>query len=449
MKRNSSLFKGALMILVLAILSTVMFGCAGSTTTSTAATTTAKAAQSSATSAASAAATTAKAAAPSTVKIAAFYNMSGISGDAGALSKKGYELAIKQINDAGGIKSLNGAKLEVVVGDTMSDTTQAKAVAERVLADNAIVAAFGVGASAQGLPMLPVFQKLNVAFTHNGIGDSFTTQGYDIVFQHVSRGAAWGVAQVDFLKWMNANSGLNITKVGLCYENTENGQSNAKSAKASIEQAGGSLKLVADETFTAGLSDAAPIVTRLKQSGAQIIFMNGFTQDVKLITSAMKTMSYDPIIFGSGAAVSFPVFAKEMGDSVNGILLMGGIPWDNPVVKGDPMTAAAPDLFKQMYGGEFFSEASCGAYMGVRILAAAIEAAGSTDREAVKKAMRNVNILSFEGGAIKFDETGKNTNAKAFVSQWQKDPDGKYTLHCVWPTEYAGAKFQVPLQATK
>ena len=376
-----------------------------------------------------------------TVKIAAFYNMSGISGDAGALSKKGWELAVKQINESGGIKSLDGAKIEIVIGDTLSDSTQAKAVAERILADDSIVAAIGVGASAQGLPMLPVFEKLNVGFTHNGIGDSFTTQGYTAQFQHVSQGSAWGVAQVNFLKWLNEEKGLDIKKVALCYENTENGISNADGAKKTIAEVGG-LDIVYDETFTAGLSDAAPLVTKMKQSGAEIIFLNGFTQDVKLITNAMKSMSYDPIIFGAGAAVSFPVFADEMGEDVDGILLLGGIPSDTPIVNDDPMTAEAAELFEELNDGEFFGETAAGAYIGVRIIAQALEDCGSRDRETVKNAMRNVTILSYEGGPIAFDETGKNQNAIPFVSQWQKREDGTYRPYCVWPVEYASKEIE-------
>lgn len=381
------------------------------------------------------------------VKIAAFYNLSGASGDAGALSKKGWTLAVNQINAAGGIKSLGGAPLEIVVGDTMTDTAQAKSVAERVLQDNDILAAIGVGASAQGLPQLPVFEKNNVAFVHNGIGDTFTTQGYTTVFQQVSAGSTWGEMQVEFLQWMNQTKGLNITKVGACYENSDNGISNEKSAKTAAQAAG--LQWVYDESFTqGGVTDATPLVVKMKQSGAQLIFLNGFTQDIKVIMSAMNSLNYKPVIFGAGAAVSFPVFAQDMGDAVNGILLVDGFPWDNTAVQGDPMTVEAVKKYESE-NNEFFCEPAAAAYMGVRIIAAGLEAAGSRDREKVKEAIRNVHIPSFAGGATNFDKTGKNLNATPFIEQWQKGEDGKYRYYCIYPEKYASKKFQVPENVTK
>lgn len=381
------------------------------------------------------------------VKIAAFYNMSGASADAGALSQKGWTLAVNQINAAGGIKSLGGAPLEIVVGDTMTDTAQAKAVAERVLQDEDIVAAIGVGASAQGLPQLPVFEKHNVPFVHNGIGDSFTTQGYTTVFQQVSQGSAWGKMQVEFLQWINKTKGLNITKVGVCYENTENGVSNAKSARTYAKQAG--LDWVYDESFTqAGVTDATPLVVKMKQSGAQLIFLNGFTQDVKLIMNTMKSLDYHPIVFGAGAAVSFPVFSKDMGDDVDGIILVDGFPWDNPTVRDDPMTVEAIKTFEST-NNEFFGETASAAYMGVRIIAAGLEAAGSKDREKVKEAIRNVHIPSFAGGLVNFDKSGKNLNATPFIQQWQKGEDGKYRYYCIYPENYATKEFQVPKNLVK
>ncbi len=83
----------------------------------------------------------------------------GSGADAGVLNMNGAQLAIDNINEAGGIQSLGGKKLELVVGDTMSDTSQAKAVCERVMADHSIVAGIGIGGSSYTIPMMPVFEK--------------------------------------------------------------------------------------------------------------------------------------------------------------------------------------------------------------------------------------------------------------------------------------------------
>ena len=97
--------------------------------------------------------------APATIKIGGFFNFSGANADTGILDGDGAQHAIDFINENGGIKSLGGAKLELVKGDTMSDSSQAKAVAERVISENPdMVAAVGAGGSGYSVAMGTVFE---------------------------------------------------------------------------------------------------------------------------------------------------------------------------------------------------------------------------------------------------------------------------------------------------
>ena len=94
-----------------------------------------------------------------TIKIGAFFNFSGANADTGVLDGDGAQFAVDWINENGGIKSMGGKKLELVKGDTLSDSAQAKAVAERIISENPdMVAAVGAGGSGYTIAMGSVFE---------------------------------------------------------------------------------------------------------------------------------------------------------------------------------------------------------------------------------------------------------------------------------------------------
>lgn len=371
------------------------------------------------------------------VKIAGFYNLSGNSADTGVMAKQGVETAVEWINGNGGIKSLGGAKIEVEFYDTMSDPTQAKAVADRALADPDILASIGIGGSAYGVPMLPSMEKAQCAFILNGTSDNFTNQGYQCIDRFANSGKMFGETQVGFLQYLNDSVGLGATKVGALYENSENGITNEAGAKAAAEAAG--LDWVYDETFQTGLSDASNIIVNMKKSGVEVVFLTAWSQDCKLLIDAMKSLNYTPILIGSGSSFLFPAFRDELGDSVEGILSVQTSPWDSQAAPAELQEIAKQ--YEERYG-DYMAEHAVGAFTAVQIAAAAIDKAGARDRAAVMKACREVDVDTFVG-KIHFDESGQNTNIQTAVIQWQKDEDGEYRPRCVYPDTIKATDFFV------
>lgn len=372
-----------------------------------------------------------------TVKIAGFYNLSGNSADTGVMAQQGVEMAVDWINNNGGIKSLGGAKIEVEFYDTMSDPTQAKAVADRALADEEILACIGIGGSAYGVPMLPSMEKAQCAFILNGTSDNFTNQGYKCIFRFANDGKMFGETQVGFLKYLNDSVGLGATKVGALYENSENGITNAEGAKNAAAEAG--FEWVYDETFQTGLTDASNIVVNMKQSGVEVVFLTAWSQDCKLLLNAMESLDYMPILIGSGSSFLFPAFRDELGEDVEGILSVQTNPWDSKAAPQELLDLALE--YEERYG-DYMAEHAVGAFTAVQIAAAAIEKAGVRDRAAIMEACRDVDIDTFVG-PIHFDETGQNTNITTAVVQWQKDEDGEFRPRCVYPDSIKAADFFV------
>lgn len=376
-----------------------------------------------------------------TVKIAFLNPLSGGNADAGKQDLDAAQMAVEDINAAGGIKSLNGAKVELVVSDSTSDPTQSKSVAERTLSNGGISGIVGTGISALTLPVLPVTEKNRVPIITNSISDDITKQGYKYVFEQVPKGSMFGNTEVEFLKYLNEQYKLGITKVAIVYENSAYGESTSKGFRDVAKTAG--LDIVVDQSYPAGFTDASPLVTSLKNAGAQAIFPVSYTNDAKLIISTMKSMNYNPIIIGGGAGFLWPAFAKALGDDVNGFISVASWNWDSKNISSNPDLASITSNFEKKYG-YYLTEHGGPSYTAVRLIAAAVDKAGSADPQKVRDALASLEVSSgpeslMQPGKLKFDDTGWNSEVHPVMVQWQ---DGK--PRTIFPLEDANATIVVP-----
>ncbi len=370
-----------------------------------------------------------------TIKIGAFFNFSGANADTGILDGDGAQFAVDWINENGGIKSLGGAKLELVNGDTLSDSAQAKAVAERVIFENPdMVAAVGAGGSGYTVAMGSVFEKNEIPYVQNGVSASIPEQGYSYTFQPVPN--IFGQTQIEFIQYLNEEYDYGVTKVGIIYEDTDYGISTAQGNLDLAKSAG--LEVVFNESFPANGSDVSSLITNLKASGAEMVLPVAFTQDAKLIFNTMSSMDYHPLILGGGAGFLYPSFAEELGDAVDGVLSVASLNWDSTSFSGDFSEVARQ--FEEKYG-YFMSEHSAGTFNHVYIIAQGLEACGTTDGAALAEAIRGLSIETVQGGktgVLALDENGANKDALPVIVQWGKDEDGTYRPHTVYPVDQAG-----------
>ena len=382
------------------------------------------------------------------IKVGCVFPITGNNADQGVINVDGCQFAVDYINDHGGIKSMNGAKLELVSYDNQSDPDQAKAVAERLINENSdIVAVTGAASSAFVLPMLPVFEKNQMPFLTAQASESITNQGYQYSFRFGTTGGDFAAKQVAFLESLNDDYGLNLTKIGVVYEDTEWGISNTSGAVDAITASGANgsgLEIAYNESFAAGSSDLTNIVTGLKSAGCEVVFPTCYTQDAKLLFDTMASMNYHPLIIGGGGGFLYPSFAEALGDTVDGIVSVSGHNYDIKTIKDNDEISDIGQQFYDKYG-YFMSEQSTSAFSAIYLIAQALEEAGTTDHEAIKDTLANITCkAATPGGEIKFDDTHANTNAHAVIVQWQKGEDGTYTTRTVFPDDEATAEFQLP-----
>jgi len=378
-----------------------------------------------------------------TIKIAAFYSLSGANADAGLRDKEGTDLAVEYINANGGIASMGGRKLEIVYGDLLSDVSQAKAVTERILASGDIVAAVGVGGSAYAVPQMPILEKNEIPYVLMGTAANLTTEGYQYIFRVTAYGGAagtFGKMPVNFLKWLNEEYGDSSNKVAIVYENSEFGISLADSNRAMIEQYD-DMEIVYEESYPVGMTDASALAANMKNSGAEAVLISSFPQETKMLINAMRDINYFPAIVGGGAGFNFPEMAAAMGDDVVGLTSVTMSNWDSANVQNNPELKAIPEAYLEQYG-VFMCEHAISAHANIMIVADALERAGTTDGPALNAALRETNLATTQArGNVQFDEVGNNVNAVPVIVQWQKMEDGTYATVTVYPREDATREY--------
>jgi len=377
------------------------------------------------------------------VRLGVILPFSGLNADQGVVNRHGIELAVDHINERGGIQSLGGATIDIVWGDNESNPDRSRMVAEQMIAANPdLIAIHGAAASAFVIPMLPVFEREQITFFTAQTSGAITDNDYEWVFAYADQSPGFAGAQVGVMAWINETYDTGLSRIGLVYEDSEWGLTNAAAARTLIEQMEG-FELVYDQNFAPGAADLTPIVLGLIESGAEVLFPTVYTHDARLLFATMQQFDYSPLIVGGGGGFVLPVFADELGDLVDGILSVGSHIFDSATIMNNPNLRNIGAQFEERFG-YFMTEQAVGGYAAAYLFAAALEAAGSADRTDFRDAFRALTITgATPGGAMNFDATGWNQNAVAVMGQWQRGADGMFRTHAVYPPSEATVDFQL------
>ena len=378
------------------------------------------------------------------VKIALFVILSGSGADLGEQSRAGAVMAMEDINSSGGIKALGGAKLKLLIADVTTTYSKGPNVTERVLSTNKVAGALGYGYSGMTLTCLPTIEKARVPLITSSISDKITAQGYKHVFEICPKGSHFGRTQVKFAAFLRDKYNLKINKVGFIYENTAYGTSTSQGLKKTcIEEGFNNIGLF--QAYDKDITDAGPLVTKIRASGVDVIFPVSYTPDAQLLVSTMKAMKVNPLVIGGGAGFCWPPIEQAIGSRINGIFSVGSWSCDTKNIFDHPQRKDVTERYKKRFG-TFMPEQAGEHYAMVWLLKEAIEKAGSADPEKVREALATNEFgKSMDGmmqpGKIKFDKTGWNSHTFPTVIQWQNN-----TVRTVFPEEVATAKVIWPVK---
>jgi len=381
----------------------------------------------------------ARAQAPKEVEIAMLVPLSGPWARQGILEKMGAELAIEDVNNAGGIKALGGAKLKLLELDTQDSAEKAKDAAQRMLAQNPnLVGGFGCWLSTFTLAVTEVTERAQLPWLTLSYSDLITGRGYKYVFQSSPTADQQSQDMVPVIMALAQKaSGKRPTKVGLIGDNTAASVSFMKPIRDHVltDQ---KLAAVVDQTYTPPLTDATTLVQPVRSARPDFVLLTSTNvPDDKLLLDKFSEFNLPPTkmpLIGNGGHWAVPELLKVAGpDEVEGVLV-GLANWPGK----DAADISA--RFVKRTGEPWFGHDSIFAYAHVMILKEALERAGAADRIKVNEALHALDMttgpaLLFPGGHLQYDERGRRIGAKMVMVQWQ---NAKPVT--VYPPEVASAE---------
>ena len=303
-----------------------------------------------------------------TIKIANIVEMSGPGTTSGVMFKNGVEMAIKEINAAGGIL---GKKITYTSEDTQSNPGVAKGLTQKAV-DNGVFAIFGPVYSGSIMVSMAESKRGEVPNFTGGEAASITQQGNPYVFR-----TAFGqsISFPKVARYLTTKS----KKLAVLYVNNDFG----KGGQATIKQllANSGTQIVTEISTEAGQVDFSAAVIQAKQSGADALFAYTNEEESARLLRELRKQGWNKPVIGETVLTSAKV-VELAGEAANGAVAHVGL------------TVEAPQLqaWGKKYQAQFNSVSDHNGvkgYTGMYILKAAIEKAGKLDRKAAAAAIRN------------------------------------------------------------
>ena len=322
---------------------------------------------------------------PKEVKIAMVVPLSGPWARQGILEQMGARMAVDDINNAGGIKSMGGAKIHLLEYDTGDSAEKAKDAAQRMLAQEPdVVGGFGCWLSTFTLAVTEVTERAKMPWLTLSYSDLITSRGFKYVFQSSPTAVQQAEDMVPvIMNLAEKASGKRPTKVALIGDNTAASVSFMKPIRGHV-LADEKLTAVADQTYTPPLSDATTLVQPLRSAHPDFVLLTSTNvPDDKLLVDKFSEYNMPPTklpLIGNGGHWAVPELLKNAGaDELEGVLV-GLANWPGKAV--DDVSKRFVERTKEPW----FGHDSIFAYVHVLILKEALERAGAADRGNARRA---------------------------------------------------------------
>jgi branched-chain amino acid transport system substrate-binding protein len=364
------------------------------------------------------------------IKVGVLHPVTGALAYSGNLSRLGATIAIDEINAAGGLKGMGGAKLQALLGDAQSKPEVGASEVEK-MNDQGVNAIVGSYASAICLATTQAAAKYNIPHVVDvGVADQIVQRGLKNTFRFGPGYKIVTEAAINNLHIMNTLAGKPAKTVMIIHEESLFGTGTANLLAAQLPGLGYEVKEVIKHANPT--RDFNNIVLRIKAVNPDIVIPANYYNEYALLLRTMKQQGVRPkAVFSvlGGAASSFK-FVKEFADAANGVIDVNH--WYNPKDKRAlALRKKVEGMKDQFYTYEVFLN-----YQAVYLLADAIERARSARREDIINALADStwdkHFMPY--GPTKF-VNGQNTGAAPLTMQVLKND-----IKVILPNTYAEAE---------
>ena len=335
------------------------------------------------------------------IKIATAGPMTGQYASFGQQMKAGAEMAVKDINAAGGVL---GKKLELLVGDDACDPKQAVAVANKMVSAGIVFMA-GHFCSGSSIPASKVYEEEGIIqISPASTNPKLTDEGGPNVYRVCGRDDQQGQVAGAYLAKHYGNK-----NIAIIHDKTAYGKGLADETRKALRAAGVKEKMY--EAYTAGEKDYTALVSKLKQNKIDVLYVGGYHTEAGLILRQMRDQGMSTQLVSGDALVTKEYWAIT-GDAGEGTLMtFSPDPRKNP--------AAAPVVKRFKAAGIDPEGYVLYTYGAIQAWAQAAEMAGSVEPAKVMKAL-NTGKFKTVLGELSFDEKGDVTLPGYVFYKWSK-----------------------------
>lgn len=343
-----------------------------------------------------------------------------------------------------GLPNLKGAKIELVVADHKSDPEIAVAEAKRLIAEEHVVAITGQYTSAITKAVAVVTEKYKIPLLTAGSAVSLTDGTTDLswYFRFGLNDATYIKDTFAFVDGLNKTKKAGLKTCAFMSEDTEFGANIVKQEILYAKEFG--MEVVANITYPSNSTNLTSEALRIKKANPDVLIMASYTSDAILFINTIKEQNWVPkLLIGQRGGFVQSDFFDALGKDTEYIYTTGGWSADLDL----PISKELVKLYPAKYSnGVDLNEGHVKDMTNVLILALAINQAGTTEPNALKKALMSLKmdlgkyIMPWDG--ITMDPRGQNTSASGVLMQVQ---GGKYKT--VYPAKSKAAEPIFPMPA--
>ncbi|TKA94873.1 amino acid-binding protein [Cereibacter changlensis] len=373
------------------------------------------------------------------VTFGALFPFSGQLALLGEESARGLEIAVDEMNAAGGVQ---GEQIVLERGDAV-DNNQAIGEARRLISLSGVKAIFGSYSSARSIAASQVAELAGIPFFELGaVADEVTSRDFKYLFRTNPTADHMGKLIVEMIVEKVA-PGLGKApgdlKIGIIHEDSSYGTSVAGHQERYGKEAG--LNIVTTMPYPAATVDMSSMVLDLQSRGVDVVLQTSYQNDSVLFLQQASEAGYKPsAIIGGGGGYSMLPTAEAVGnDVIEGVL---DADFTQYAVNTDftPGLESFVETYRTKYGMEPRSGHSLNNYVGALAILKAIDAAEGLEPDQIVAAVSAIDIPQGQtaaGYGVQFGEGNQNQRASMMGMQWQ---DG--TLVTVYPPEAAAAEMR-------
>lgn len=328
--------------------------------------------------------------------IGANLELSGAVATYGSSIAEGIDLAVEEINEAGGI---NGMQIKVTKFDNKSDAAEATNGIIKLVNQDNVDAIIGAATSGNTVAQVQIAnEKETILLTPSGTAPIVTINEDGSLNEYVFR-----TSYIDpFQGTIAANFAIEELGVKTAAIYADNASDYAKGLaaafKETFEAAGG--EIVAEEAYVAKDTDFRSTLTRINSANPEFVFIPGYYEEVGLIVAQAREIGLDVPLMGADGWDS-PTLVELAGpEALNNTFITNHYSSEDP----DDIIQNFVTKFGEKYGGNKPNAFHALGYDSVYLLKDAIERAGSTDSVAIKDALEATENISLVSGNVTIDE---------------------------------------------